>query len=76
MIYEEDENLKKLQEELEWVKYRIKMLDIMERKLLEMKRIAQNAGNNISIKEREELNKKIKYLESQIKGIDEESRYI
>lgn len=75
----EDENYithkENLREELEWVKYRIHMLDIMERKLYQMKEIAEEATENISKDEREELNKKIKYLEMQVNALDEESRY-
>lgn len=65
----------KLREELEWVKYRIRMLDIMEKKLYQMKDIAQKAGNHISEEEREELNNKIKWLEMQVNALDEESRH-
>lgn len=75
MTEEKYKDFESLQEELEWVKYRIKMLDIMERKLFEMKCISENAQNNISLEEREQLNKKIKLLESQVNGIDEESRH-
>lgn len=65
----------KLQAELEWVKYRLRMLDIMERKLYEMKDIAQRSTNNISGEGRKELNKKIKFLEMQVNALDEESRH-
>ncbi|MTK13023.1 MAG: hypothetical protein F8N39_13375 [Clostridiaceae bacterium] len=65
----------KLLEELEWVKYRIHMLDIIERKLYQMKTIAQESTGNLSKQEREELNKKIKYLEMQVNALDEESRH-
>jgi hypothetical protein len=75
MTHEKEEELQKLKEELEWVKYRIKMLDIMERKLFEMRKIAESAQNNISVEEREQLNKKIKSLQSQINGVDGESRH-
>lgn len=70
----EKEELHQLQEQLEWVKYRIKMLDIIEKKLYDMKKIAEDASNDIDIKERIELNKKIKYLESQVNALDQESR--
>lgn len=64
----------KLQEELEWVKYRLRMLDIMEKKLYQMKDIAQKSNNNIPEEERKELDKKIKFLEMQVNALDEESR--
>ncbi|EFG88198.1 hypothetical protein CLCAR_2191 [Clostridium carboxidivorans P7] len=75
MSYEKEKYFQQLQEKLEWVKYRLKMLDIIERKLYEMKEIAENASNDIGINERIELNKKVKYLESQVNALDEESRY-
>lgn len=75
MVGENEEDLDKLKEELEWVKYRIKMLDIMERKLLQMRKIAKDATYDIREEEREKLNKKIKSLESQVNGIDGERRY-
>ena len=65
----------KFQAELEWVKYRMRMLDIMEKKLYQMKDIAQKSTNNISEEERKELNKKIKWLEMQVNALDEESRH-
>lgn len=74
MTREKEEDLQKLKEELEWVRYRIKMLDIMEKKLFEMRKIAENATYDISSEEREELNKKIKSLESQVNGINGESK--
>lgn len=65
----------KLQAELEWVKYRLRMLDIMERKIYQMKGIAQRSTSNISEEERKELNKKIKWLEMQVNALDGESRH-
>lgn len=72
---EKEELKKSLQEELKWVYYRQKMLDIIERKLYQMKEIAEKSAENISKEEREELNKKIKYLEMQVNALDEESKH-
>ncbi|MBV7272241.1 hypothetical protein JMF89_11315 [Clostridiaceae bacterium UIB06] len=65
----------KLQAELEWVKYRLRMLDIMEKKLYQMRDVAQKSAKNISAEERNDLNKKIKWLEMQVNALDEESRH-
>lgn len=75
MTREKEEILQQLQVELEWVKYRIRMLDIMNIKLRNMKAIAERASINISLEERMELNKSIKYLEAQVNALDEESSY-
>lgn len=66
-----EENLKA---ELEWVKYRINMLNIMEKKLYKMREVAQKAAHYISKEETEELSNKIKWLEMQVNALDEESR--
>lgn len=66
-----------LKEELEWVKYRIKMLDIIEKKLVEMKILAENAKNNyLSDEEKNNINYKIQLLYTEIKSLDEESSKI
>lgn len=75
MMDEKEELKQKLQEELQWVQYRQKMLNIIEKKLYQMKSIAREATKNISKDEREELNKKIKYLEMQVNALDEESKH-
>lgn len=72
---EKEELKQKLQEELQWVQYRRKMLNIIEKKLYQMKSIAEEATGNISKVERERLNKKIKYLEMQVNALDEESKH-
>lgn len=67
----------KLNQELQWVKYRIHILDIMEKKLLLMRNIAQEAkmpGHNEA--EIEELNRKINNLAGQVKALDDESKKI
>lgn len=67
----------KLNQELQWVKYRMHILDIMEKKLLLMRDIAQEAkipGYNEA--EIEELNRKINNLAGQVKALDDESKKI
>ncbi|MBY6931394.1 hypothetical protein FDC70_06010 [Clostridium botulinum] len=60
-----------------WVKYRQRMLYIMEEKLLQMKQLAEKAKEeNISSDELEELNTKLNNLAKQVKGLDGESRRI
>jgi flagellin-like hook-associated protein FlgL len=72
---EKEELIQKLKEELEWVKYRMRMLDIIEEKLLQMRAMAKTAKeNNLSVKEIEAINDEIHSLEEQIKAIDSESR--
>lgn len=75
MTREKEEVLQQLQAELEWVKYRIWMLDIMNIKLRYMKAMAERSLNNISSEERMKLNKAIKYIEVQVNALDEESNH-
>ncbi|PRR79624.1 hypothetical protein [Clostridium luticellarii] len=67
----------KLNQELQWVKYRMHILDIMEKKLLLMRNMAQETkipGHNEA--EIEELNRKINNLAGQVKALDDESKKI
>ena len=75
---EEKEELKQeLEQELQWVKYRQKILDIIEAKLLEMREIADKAKEeNLSVVEVEALNARINNLAAQVNALDEESKYI
>ena len=75
---DEREELKiELEAELQWVKYRIRMLDIIEVKLLQMKRMAEVAREaNISAEKIRAINAEIHNLEEQVKGLDSESRRI
>lgn len=74
---EKDELKKQLEEELEWVKYRLSFLDIIDKKLLEMKVIADKAlDETLSLEEREKLNIRINQLAIQVKALDEESKNI
>ncbi len=64
-----------LQQKLEWVKYRLAVLEEMEAKLNEMKIIAIDAaGNERSDGEKETMNTKIRGLEKEVKALDEKSR--
>ncbi|GAA0079100.1 hypothetical protein UT300005_34790 [Clostridium sp. CTA-5] len=74
---EKEEIKQELKQELMWVKYRQRMLDIIEEKLFQMKQLAEKAkGKNISSDELEELNTKLNNLAEQVKALDEESRRI
>ena len=73
---DDKEQLKQeLQEELQWVKYRQKMLDIIEDKLLEMREIAEQAKQSyITSAQQKALNARINNLAAQVRAIDSESR--
>lgn len=76
MQMDEKEELKKeLQQELQWVRYRQKMLDIMEEKLLIMKQLAEQVKQgNITEGEMEEINARLNGLAEQVRALDSESR--
>lgn len=78
MIMNEREELeKKLKEELQWVKYRQRMLDVVEEKLTKMKNIAEQAKEkSLTESELRELNIELNNLSEQVKAIDSESRII
>lgn len=74
---EKEELEKELIEKLHWIQYRQKMLDIIEEKLLRMKELAYTAKEgNLASKELQEVNAKLKLLESQVRALDEESKRI
>lgn len=74
---EREELVQQLKEELKWVKYRTRMLDIIEEKLLKMRRMAEIAiEENLSADEVEAINSQIKDLEEQVKAFDSESKRI
>lgn len=57
------------------MKYRMNMLDIMEKKLLQMKELAEQVkNNNLTEKEYEVLNLRLNDLAAQVRALDEESR--
>lgn len=75
---DEKEELKhELEQELQWVQYRQKMLNIIEEKLLEMRKIAEEVKQyNHASEELEELNAKLNNLAVQVRALDGESRLI
>lgn len=71
----DDEVNEYLNDELQWVIYRQKMLDIIEEKLLKMKGLAIKAkDDNITSEELKNIQMNIDKLATQIKALDEESR--
>ncbi|MBW6411561.1 hypothetical protein KYD98_15860 [Clostridium sp. YB-6] len=77
-IFREKEEIKQeLKQELMWVKYRQRMLDIIEEKLFQMKQLAEKAKEkSLSADESKELNDRLNNLAEQVKALDEESRRI
>jgi flagellin-like hook-associated protein FlgL len=74
---DKEELRQQLQQELQWVKYRQEMLDIIEKKLIQMREIAvQVKEENLSPVEIEALNAKLNNLVAQVNALDEESKYI
>ena len=74
---EREELKQELEQELQWIKYRQKMLDIMEEKLLQMREIANRVKEeNLITAEIEALNINLNNLAVQVKAIDSESRRI
>lgn len=72
---ERDELKRELEQELHWVQYRQKILEIIDEKLLQMKKLAEKVKQgNLTKEELGTLNIKINDLAMQIKALDEESR--
>lgn len=66
-----------LEQELQWVQYRHKMLNIIEEKLLQMKQLAElEKHENLTSEELKSLNDKVNKLAMQIIALDSESRKI
>ena len=76
MVMNQKEELRQeLEEELQWVKYRQKMLDIMEKKLLKMREMAERAKqDNLDETYLKVLNDRINDLATQVRALDAESR--
>jgi len=72
----ENENQKlRLLQELQWVKYRQEMLDIIDGKLLQMREIAERVQiDNLSPEMMEDLQDQINKMAIQVKELDENSR--
>jgi len=72
---EKEELKKELEQELQLVQYRMKMLDIIEEKLMQMRQLAEKAKQeNLTPVEIEALNSRLKDLEKQVIALDGESR--
>jgi len=72
---EREELKQELKEELQWVKYRMRMLDIIEEKLLQMRKMAEVAkAENLSTDEVEAINNEINNIAEQVRALDSESR--
>lgn len=66
MDKEQSERKEFLQQQLQWTKEHIEILDQMDMKLQEMKGIAELAvRNNLSLDERESLNRRLKILKDE-----------
>ena len=76
-MIEKEELREALEAELQQVRYRQSILDIIEDKLRDMKWLAeQAAAEDISPEEREVVNAKLNEMASQVKALDEQSRAI
>ncbi|GEA29281.1 hypothetical protein [Clostridium diolis] len=72
---EREELIHQLKAELQWIKYRMRMLDIIEEKLLQMRMMTETAKElNLSAEEINFLNIEIHNLEKKVKALDSESR--
>lgn len=68
---EKDQVRKQLQEQLDEVNKRLRVLDMMEEKLFQMKALAQKAiDENLADEETQEINKQVKDLEEQVRLLD------
>ena len=68
---EREELKQELKSELQWVKYRIRMLDIIEEKLVQMRNMAEVAKEgNLSEDEVNAINAQINNLAEQARAID------
>lgn len=64
-----------LGQELLWVQYRQKMLDIIEEKLLQMRELAeQSKQDNLTVGKLKKLNARLNDLGAQVRALDSESR--
>ena len=64
-----------LNQKLEWVKYRLAMLDQIEEKLTEMKQLAEQARDNLlSSNQIEASNEKLHKLQQEVVSLDEQSK--
>lgn len=66
--------IKNLEWEIAWASYRMKILDIIEEKLFEMKSIALGAAEGYTPAEEKEANKRLKCLSEEINALNIESQ--
>lgn len=72
---EREELKQELEQELQWVRYRQKMLDIINENLLQMKQLGeQTKQEKLTYIELEELNVRLNDLATQVRALDSESR--
>ena len=65
---------KELEEQLELVKRRLQILDMIDERLYEMKRLAKKViDEDLSRWEARKINKKVRKLEKEVKLLDRES---
>jgi hypothetical protein len=71
---EQEQVKKQLQEQLEKVKQRLQILDLIEEKLFQMKELAQRViDEDLTDEEIQEINKQVKNLGEQVKLLDSEA---
>lgn len=72
---EREELKQELEQELQWIKYRQRILDIIDYKLLQMRQLAEMAKQeNITAGELEAINVRLNDLATQVRALDSESR--
>ena len=60
-----------LEQQLQWTKEQIRILDEMDKKLQEMKKIAEYAAtNDLSVNEREELNRQLEMVKNEYSSLE------
>ena len=71
---EQEQVKKQLEEQLEKVKRRLQILDMIEEKLLQMKELAQRViDEELTDEEIQEINKQVQNLGEQVKLLDSEA---
>lgn len=73
-MIEQDQVKEQLQEQLEKVKRRLQILDMIEEKLFQMKELAQRViDEDLSDKEIQDINNEVQNLGQQVKLLDSEA---
>ncbi|WZL73752.1 hypothetical protein QBE52_03180 [Clostridiaceae bacterium 35-E11] len=68
------EQRKHLEEQLEKVKQRLQLLDMMEEKLIQMKQLAQKRiEKDVTVEQIQKMNDQVRNLEKQVRLLDSES---